>query len=134
MRGAPGLSRCGVKDTITALLIKQNNYSLVLLQTNHDSSDLFRIYITSGKISETGIKTASDQRLIDAMKDCETFVREWPEKTGRPVIDLLATIWNRLSVIYHEINDEATVYRVFEVLNSRGLARQAEKPVDGGAV
>ena len=37
------------------------------------------------------------------------------------MIDLVATIRNQLSVIYHEISDEATVYRVFEVLNSRGL-------------
>jgi hypothetical protein len=29
---------------------------------------------------------------------------------------------NRLTFIFHELDDEATVYTVFEVLNSRGLA------------
>ena len=33
----------------------------------------------------------------------------------------IAILKNRLSLIYHQLTDEATVYRVFEVLNSRGL-------------
>lgn len=37
------------------------------------------------------------------------------------MIDLIATVRNRLSMIYHELSEESTVYRVFEVLNSRGL-------------
>lgn len=39
----------------------------------------------------------------------------------KTLIDLTATLRNRLSMIYHELSDEATVYRVFEVLNSRGF-------------
>lgn len=48
-------------------------------------------------------------------------MKQWPEKTAGTLIDLYATVKNRLSVIFHEIEDEALVYTVFEVLNSRGL-------------
>ena len=33
----------------------------------------------------------------------------------------MSLLRNQLSVIFHEIEDEALVYLVFEVLNSRGL-------------
>ena len=39
----------------------------------------------------------------------------------RILVDLLDILRNRLSLIFHEIEDEGLVYTVFEVLNSRGL-------------
>src|SRR5207245_6238454 len=60
---------------------------------------------------------------VEHFKYCvnKRFVKGWPESTGGTLIDLLGIIRNRLTVIFHEIEDEALVYTVFEVLNSRGL-------------
>ena len=108
-----------IKREIAELLIKDDQYSLILLQTNHDSSNVFTNYIRSGDISEAKALTAADSNIVNAASECEEFVQKWSDTNT--LIDLVATIRNQLSVIYHEIIDEATVYRVFEVLNSRGL-------------
>lgn len=107
------------KRDLGYLLIKGDEHSLVLLQTNHDSSNVFTSYLRAGVCDERSVVTASDRNLVDAARECEEFVARWAE--GDKLIELLATIKNRLSIIYHELADEATVYRVFEVLNSRGL-------------
>jgi len=107
------------KRDLCDLLVKGDEYSLVLLQTNQDSSKVFTGYLRTGMIDETTVVTASDQNVVDAVRECEEFVDGWTS-TGT-LIELLGTIRNRLSMIYHELSDEATVYRVFEVLNSRGL-------------
>jgi hypothetical protein len=65
--------------------------------------------------------TAADQNLANGIAECEEFVADWPNRTQTTLIDLLAIVRNRLTVIFHEIEDEALVYTVFEVLNSRGL-------------
>ncbi|WP_424982167.1 DUF262 domain-containing protein [Maritalea sp. S77] len=119
------LSASGDKGDVRAkldlqdLLVKGDDHSLVLLQTNHDSSNVFTSYLRKGIIDINSIVTASDKNIVDAMQECEEYVEDWIKK--RALIDLLGTIRNRLSMIYHELADEATVYRVFEVLNSRGL-------------
>lgn len=101
------------------LLVKGDDHSLILLQTNHDSSHIFTTYLRSGELNETAAKTASDRNLLNAAHECEAFVDRW--KRSGSITDLVATLKNKLSMIYHELADEATVYRVFEVLNSRGL-------------
>lgn len=108
-----------IRREIAELLVKDDDHSLILLQTNHDSSSVFTYYIRKGEINVAEAKTAADLNVVDAARECETFVRDWSKDTS--LIELVATIRNQLSVIYHEISDEATVYRVFEVLNSRGL-------------
>ena len=108
-----------IKRYLADLIVKGDDYALVLLQTNHDSSNVFTHYLRQGKIDESEISTAADQNIIDAAVECEAFVDLWSKHST--LIDLLKTIRNRLSMIYHELADEATVYRVFEVLNSRGL-------------
>ncbi|MBB4041624.1 hypothetical protein GGR34_003302 [Microvirga flocculans] len=108
-----------IKREIAELLVKGDDHCLVLLQTNHDSSSVFLDYLRQGEIHEDRVKTAADRNLVDAARDCEGFVKRWHEK--RTLIDLVAILRNSLSLIYHEIHDEAIVYRVFEVLNSRGL-------------
>ena len=108
-----------IKREISELLIKDDEYSLILLQTNHDSSNIFVNSIRTGDIKKAKPVTAADSNIVDAARECEEFVQKWSNQNS--LIDLVATIRNRLSVIYHEIADEATVYRVFEVLNSRGL-------------
>ncbi|NWA03471.1 DUF262 domain-containing protein [Pseudomonas gingeri] len=107
------------KREINELLIKSDEHSLVLLQTNHDSSNIFSNYIRTGETDRKNSKTIFDNNLISAADECESFVKSWESKHGLP--DLISTLKNKLSLIYHEIADEATVYRVFEVLNSRGL-------------
>ena len=54
------------------------------------------------------------------MEDCEQFVAEW-QGSGKSLETLVTLLRNRLTFIFHEISDEALVYTVFEVLNSRGL-------------
>ena len=108
-----------IKGELGDLLVKGDDHNLVLLQTNHDSSDVFSTYVRTGEIGSGSVITAADANLVEAAQDCEAFVATW--KTSRTLVDLVFAIRNRLSMIYHEMTDEAAVYRVFEVLNSRGL-------------
>ena len=108
-----------VKRETQELLVKNDEHSLILLQTNHDSSNVFTNYIRTGDIDSKSATTAAETNLVLAARECEAFVRVWSK--DKTLIDLIATLRNRLSMIYHELSDEATVYRVFEVLNSRGL-------------
>ena len=101
------------------LLVKSDDQALVLLQTNHDSTGIFSTYLRKGKLEEASAKIASDKNLADAIKECEAFVKQWSKE--KDLISLLDIIHNKLSVIYHELDNASTVYRVFEVLNSRGL-------------
>lgn len=106
------------KRDLQDLLVKGDDHSLVLLQTNHDSSDVFLNYIRKGETTGM-VTTGSDQNLLNAMLESEAVVARW--RGAGKLVDMLGTIRNKLSVIYHELGDESTVYRVFEVLNSRGL-------------
>lgn len=108
-----------LKREISDLLVKGDDHSLVLLQTNHDSSNIFVEYLRTGKINDSDAVTAADKNLVYAARECEEFVKAWQDNAG--LTELVSTVRNRLSMIYHEVADEATVYRVFEVLNSRGL-------------
>lgn len=108
-----------IKRETRELLVKTDEHSLILLQTNHDTSSVFTNYVRVGTIDAKSAVTAADINLTSAARECETFVRDWAKK--KKLVDLIATVRNRLSMIYHELSEEATVYRVFEVLNSRGL-------------
>ncbi|TBW12821.1 DUF262 domain-containing protein [Azotobacter chroococcum subsp. isscasi] len=114
------VAQAKVRREVGELLVKGDDHSLILLQTNHDTSQVFTNYIRKGLIDPEAVKTAADQKIVDAAHDCEQFVSRWVEH-GNTIFELLVTIRNKLTIIYHEILDEATVYRVFEVLNSRGL-------------
>lgn len=108
-----------VKRELADLLVKGDSHSLLLLQTNHDSSTIFTDYIRKGVVTHKAVKTASDSNIRDAIADCEKFVSEWGKSND--LVELAGLLRNKLSLIYHELSDEAAVYRVFEVLNSRGL-------------
>src|ERR1035437_5486581 len=109
-------------DEIDSLLVKGDDLSLLLLQTNHDTSQTFVDYLRDGTFSsEKPAKTAADRNLLLGIRESEEFVEKWTASTGGSLLDLFATDKNRLSVIFHEIEDESLVYTVFEVLNSRGL-------------
>lgn len=110
------------KTDLSELLVKSDDHEMILLQTNHDSSSIFKEYIQNGIISEDESSTAADKNLIDAAKECAQFVETWQQDEDfGDLVGLYGTVRNRLSMIFHEVADEAIVYRVFEVLNSRGL-------------
>lgn len=118
---ANSASDAAIGTDLGALLVKADEVAPVLLQTNHDTSAHCLTYLRKGThpAPETATTTA-EYRLLGAMKDCEFFVTKWLA-SGRKLGDLLALLKNRLQFILHEITDEALVYTVFEVLNSRGL-------------
>lgn len=106
--------------SLQKLLVKGNELSLLLIQTNHDSSHIFVDYLRDGSTAaEVTPATAADQNIVDAIRECEAFVLDWASDGDSH--ELLYILKNKLSVIFHEIEDEALVYTVFEVLNSRGL-------------
>ena len=99
------------------LLVKGDETSPILLQTNHDRRYYFANYLRTGvfpPIEEA--QTLADRELLSAIHECEVFVNKWDNG-----IELLGIIKNQLTFIFHEIDREAAVYTVFEVLNNRGL-------------
>ena len=104
---------------IENILVKDER-RLILLQTNHDSSMIFRKYLLNGTIpEEMYLKTTAEINLYNAFNECEIFIDEWSKLF--PVIELRKIIKNRLDFIFYALEDEGAVYTVFEVLNSRGL-------------
>lgn len=98
------------------LLVKGDEERLILLQTNHDRSQYFANFLRSGKCSDVSqAQTLADRELLKAIVECQRFVDREED-----CIDLLDIIKNQLKFIFHEIDDKAAVYTVFEVLNNRG--------------
>jgi len=109
-----------VAASLQSLLITEDN-RLILLQTNHDNSQFFRNYLKNGTIPESEkVQTTSTKHLIEAFKECENFVNDW-YKEYQDVLSLLQLLKNRLGFIFYLLEDEGAAYKVFEVLNSRGL-------------
>ena len=100
------------------LLVKPEDASPILLQTNHDRSQYFTNFLREG---ETPLfkeaQTLADRELVRAILECKSFVKKW----GDPV-ELLRLLKNQLWFLFHETHDVKTVYTVFEVLNDRGLS------------
>lgn len=109
------------KDDLCGLLVKSDR-RIILLQTNHDSSNLFKYYLRDSKYPPDfdKIKTQGDLNLANAITECKLFVNQW-KKDGRKVLELLRLLKNKLTFVFYDLKDEAPVYTVFEVLNSRGL-------------
>ena len=100
------------------LLVKQDDMSLILLQTNHDGNRYFSDYLMTGTRpkKDTEAQTLADRELLTAIRQCESFVDKWKDP-----IKLLRVVKHQLKFIFHEIGDQSVVYTVFEVLNNRGL-------------
>ncbi|GKW48604.1 DUF262 domain-containing protein [Halomonas sp. NCCP-2165] len=110
------------EPALEKLLVKDDDHTLVLLQTNHDYNDHFINYVRHGKRPEVETAdTLAERNIIEAIAEVETFVASWPAKTGGTLLELLALIKNRLRFVYYQLHDEKLVYTVFEVLNTRGL-------------
>jgi len=118
-RSEPTGKRIG--EELDETLVKPDKTSLLLLQTNHDISHYFADYLRTGNYppSDSAV-TLADRELLSTVEDCEKFVNDWQGK-GNSLEDLVSLLKNRLTFVFHEIGDEALVYTVFEVLNSRGL-------------
>ena len=118
-RSESGGKRIG--QELDETLVKPDRASLLLLQTNHDSSHYFADYLRNGNHPPSeSADTLADRELLSAIEDCEKFVVDW-QGDGNSLDDLVSLLKNRLTFVFHEIGDEALVYTVFEVLNSRGL-------------
>lgn len=112
---------CEEAKELNKLIVKGEDNDLILLQTNHAEAEIFRGYLRSGIIPVKGsVKTLAEKNLYTLFKDCEKFVKHWKAKI-HTLIRLLYVVKNQLEFILHQIDDEAVVYTVFEVLNSRGL-------------
>jgi hypothetical protein len=106
---------------LSELLVKVEGEELLLLQTNHDSSHHFSNYLRKGTAdSSNTATTTADREILEAIEDCTAFVGQWKER-GDSLLALAALLKNRLFFLLHEVDEEKTVYTVFEVLNSRGL-------------
>lgn len=109
-----------VAQELQQLLVKDDELAPVLLQTNHDASQHCVTYLRNGTHggSRTA-KTDADRCLLDAIEECEKFVAD--RKAKGELLKLVGILKNKLTFIFHELDNEAVVYTVFEVLNSRGL-------------
>jgi hypothetical protein len=104
---------------LESLLVKKDQ-RIILLQTNHDNQNIFFNYLSKGEIPKrTTAKTFTDRNMIDAFTESESFIKKW--RTKNNLLTLLQIIKNRLGFIFYVLKDAGSVYRVFEVLNSRGL-------------
>ena len=111
-----------LREDIERHLIKADKASQLLLQTNHDSDDYYDRFIREGvHINTNEARTLAGRQLLMAMDECESFVEDW-QNQGNSLIELVGHMFNHLTFIFHEIDDERLVYSVFEVLNSRGLS------------
>lgn len=108
------------------LFVKQDESSLILLQTNHDRSEYFAKFLRHGKhssdeeiqtLADRGELTPADRELLSAINECKSFVDDYWDNR----VELLGILKNKLTFVYHEIDHEAAVYTVFETLNDRGL-------------
>jgi len=107
-----------VQGRINALLVKGDDLSLVLLQTNHDTSNVFRDYLRKGTRPDVVPRTQAEQNLVRGILDCEEHVASLD---AEGLLQITQVLFHRLTFIVHTLADERLVYTVFEVLNSRGL-------------
>lgn len=110
-----------IKEKITELLAKSDGTTLLLQNNHEDNTGYFSKYIRDEGIPQrpTGEDTQTNKNILDAIQECEKFVKEW--KLNKSVKDLYEFINNKIFFVYHEISKERLVYSVFELLNSRGL-------------
>ena len=106
---------------LSELLVKVEGDELLLLQTNHDNGHYFATFLRRGTSPASATATTlADREILRAIEDCQAFTAKWTDG-GESLSSLAALLKNRLFFLLHEIEDEQTVYTVFEVLNSRGL-------------
>jgi hypothetical protein len=109
-----------IADDLRKLLVKEKDDTIILLQTNHDTSNIFSEYLRSAiKPRKDDLKIEAEKNLSEAFNESEIFIKSWGEKFG--LSSLYQILMDKLKFILHIVEDEGVVYTVFEVLNSRGL-------------
>ena len=109
-----------IADDLQKLMIKEKDDTIVLLQTNHDTSNIFSDYLRcADKPNENELEIEAEKNLLQAFKDCEKFIKKWEKDFS--LTSLYQVLMDQLKFILHIVEDEGVVYTVFEVLNSRGL-------------
>lgn len=109
------------KKDIGKILVKPDGH-LILLQTKNYNRYLFESYLKEGRRPRKDeIKTHADRCLNAAITECDGFVKRWQD-SGKDLLDLLRLLRNRLGFVVYDTADNRSVYSLFEVLNSRGLA------------
>ena len=104
-------------EELQKLLVKEDKVSLILLQTNYHHSQHYANFLKFGSDpSEEEPKTLADQELLKAIQDCKSFVDQWNDP-----IELLGIVMDKLTFVYHEVDNEEVVYTIFETLNDTGL-------------
>lgn len=110
------------RQKLQSQLVKSDDSTLALLQTNHDYSGFFIDYMRHGKrTTVTDFASAADRNIVEGIASAESFVARWQRETSEPLMTLLSSVKNRLRFIFHALDDERMVYTVFEILNTRGL-------------
>lgn len=110
-----------IADDLGKLIVKEKDDTIILLQTNHDTSNIFSEYLRNTFIPHRNdLKIEAEKNLYDAFIETGKFVKSWGEKWG--LSSLYQIVMDKLKFILHIVEDEGIVYTVFEVLNSRGLA------------
>ena len=109
-----------IKNKLKQMLIMSDTAITLLLQNNHDTGKHFSNYVRNGTYQTTDPpETSAEKNLIDAMRQCENFVREYKDNQG-PLPDLVSYINNKIHFVYQELEEESLTYYVFEGLNNRG--------------
>jgi hypothetical protein len=108
------------RKDLASILVKRDNH-LILLQTNNANADLFNTFIREGRKPEKkSLRLKSDLNILSAIDDCGRCVAIW--KNAQKLTDLMRLVLHRLGFVVYDTADPRTVYTLFEVLNSRGLA------------
>ncbi len=78
---------------LTELLVKRDNTSTLLIQTNQDLSNHFADYMRTGAHPTIAqATTAADRNLLEAIEECEAFVGEWVGQGPVAVVDLVSCL------------------------------------------
>lgn len=99
--------------------------NFIILHTNHDGSGMFANYLRTGTVPQPSqhFATRADRNLYDLILDVTEFVSKWETLAdGQPLLRLLSIVKNDVTFLLQELSEERTVYKIFEVLNSRGLS------------
>ena len=95
----------------------------ILLQTNHDGNTAYADYLRKGTLPNAkNFLTKADRNIHKLIVDVTEFVSDWETRSGgQPVTRLLSIIKNDITFLLQVLSEERSVYKIFEVLNSRGL-------------
>lgn len=91
-----------------------------------EDNDFFRKnIIENNKAAKNPVMKNSHQRIEDAYKIAETFIKQQYNANGKALehlYDLAEFIRNKVQIIIVSVDDDTNAFTVFETLNDRGLA------------